>query len=73
MGQVFSEAKLLLRLKAYESITKKEMMDIFWEELRSKATEMTLIGPLCPRDVACTLKLRFDFTDNIDLEQVLEE
>ena len=73
MGQVFSEAKLLLRLKAYESITKKEMMDIVWKELRSKATEMTLMANFLPRDVACILKLRFDLIGDVDLEQVLEE
>ena len=62
-----------LRLKGYESITKEEMMNIVWEELRSKATEMTLMGPLRPRYVACILKLRFDLTGNIDLGQVLEQ
>ena len=33
-----------LGLKGYESITKKERMNIVWEEFRSKATEMTLMG-----------------------------
>ena len=62
-----------LRFKGYESFTNKEMMDIVWEELRSMATAITLKGRLCPRDVACILKLRFDLTGNIDLEQVLEQ
>ena len=49
-------------------------MDIIWEELRSKATEDTLMSPLRRRDVAAILKLRFDFSaGEIDLEQVLEE
>ena len=48
-------------------------MDFVWEELRSKATDETLTSPLRPRDVACILKLRFDLSGNIDLEQVLEE
>ena len=49
------------------------MMDIVWEELRCKATEMTLMGKLRPRDFACILRLTFDLTGDVDLEQVLEE
>ena len=48
-------------------------MIIVWEELRTKATETTLMGNLRSRDVACILKLRFHLTGDIDLEQVLEE
>ena len=48
-----------LASKGYESMTTSEMMDIIWQELRSKATEDTLMEPLRRRDVAAILKLRF--------------
>ena len=48
-------------------------MNIVWEELRSKATVSTLMGSLRSREVACILKLRFHFTGEIDLAQVLED
>ena len=48
-------------------------MNIVREELRSKATESTLMGSLRSRDVACILRLRFHLTGDIDLEQVLED
>merc|ERR1712020_613077 len=63
-----------LRSKSYESITTSEMMNIIWQELRSKATDETLKRPLRTRDVASILKLRFDLSaGEIDLERVLEE
>ena len=48
-------------------------MNIVSEELRSKATDTTLMGNLCSRDVAYILRLRFYLTGDVDLEQVLEE
>ena len=49
------------------------MMNIVWEELKSKATETTLMNNVGSRDVACILRLRFHLTGDIELVPVLEE